>query len=131
MRSPVRPTPRRRHGSTTWVVRPGLLRLENRVLPAVFVVNSLVDGVDAHPGDGVALTADGHTTLRAAVMEANALPGPDTVILPAGTYVLSIADVSAAGDPDTAATGDLDLLGTITLQGPGAGVTRIQGQGLD
>ncbi len=34
---------------------------------------------DTNPGDGLALTEDGLTTLRAAVEEANALPGPDEI----------------------------------------------------
>ena len=70
--------------------RSGMVRLEARILPAVFTVNSFTDGVDAHPGDGVAQTSDGRTTLRAAIMEANALGGVSTVVLPAGSYTLSL-----------------------------------------
>src|SRR5437763_16145719 len=78
-------SPRRRQRRPRGI-RPAVDRLESRTLPATFVVNSLLDAPDAHPGDGVARTADGLTTLRAAVMEANALPGSDIVVLPAGTY---------------------------------------------
>jgi large repetitive protein len=46
-------------------------RLEDRLNP--FVVNSLLDTGDANPGDGIAADANGVTTLRAAVDEANAL----------------------------------------------------------
>jgi hypothetical protein len=49
----------------------------------VFTVNSTGDGGDTNPGDGVAEDADGNTTLRAAIEEANALPNfggvPDTI----------------------------------------------------
>jgi hypothetical protein len=106
--------------------RPDLLRLETRVLPAVFIVNSFLDGRDANPGDGVALTADGRTTLRAAVMEANALPGPDTIVLPAGTYTLD----AALNDPASPGS-SLVLRDAITILGAGGGATRIQGDGRD
>src|SRR4051812_40303549 len=84
----------RRRPSRRWPrgrdARPAFLRLEARVLPAVFTVNSSADGAAARPGDGVALTADGRVTLRAAVMEANALGTASTIILPAGSYTLSL-----------------------------------------
>jgi hypothetical protein len=53
-----------------------------------FVVNSGRDSHDANPGDGVAADEFGQDTsscsLRASVEEANALPGPDTVLVPDG-----------------------------------------------
>ena len=52
---------------------------------AVFLVDDTGDEGDANPGDGEALTADGDVTLRAAVEEANALAGADTVGLPGST----------------------------------------------
>jgi hypothetical protein len=53
----------------------------------LMVNNSLGDVLDANPGDGVCETATGNgiCTLRAAVMEANATPGHDNIIVPAGT----------------------------------------------
>ena len=50
-----------------------------------FTVNSTVDAVDANPGDGVCETAPGNgaCTLRAAVQEANDLPGMDEINVPA------------------------------------------------
>src|SRR3954447_17536193 len=56
-----------------------------------FTVDSAADSVDAAPGNGACLDAGGLCSLRAAVMEANALAGPDVVILPSGTYSLTIA----------------------------------------
>lgn len=56
---------------------------------ATFTVNSTADAVDAALGDGVCATAGGQCTLRAAIQEANALAGADTITLPAGTYILT------------------------------------------
>ena len=51
---------------------------------ATFTVNATADAVDAIPGDGLCQTATpGQCTLRAAIMETNALPGTHTII-PAG-----------------------------------------------
>ncbi|MBX3176022.1 MAG: DUF5011 domain-containing protein [Candidatus Hydrogenedentes bacterium] len=62
----------------------GVLGLCGAIQPAqgaVFFVNSFGDEGDAVPGDGVAETMPGTgiTTLRAAIEEANAFPGPDTI----------------------------------------------------
>lgn len=53
-----------------------------------FPVTSVADERDASPGDGVCSAAGGACTVRAAIEEANALPGADAVTLAAGTYVL-------------------------------------------
>jgi hypothetical protein len=66
-------------------------RLEDRTLLSSFVVNVLADTVDVNPGDGLAQDAAGNTSLRAAVMESNALAGADTIILGTGTFTLAIA----------------------------------------
>src|SRR5438874_11845169 len=116
---PTRVPRRRPRGPGVALARPDLIRLEARVLPAVFTVNSFTDGVDARPGDGVAQTSDGRTTLRAAIMEANALGGASTIVLPAGSYTLSLS----GPNEDAAATGDLDILAPITVQGAGSGPT--------
>lgn len=94
---------------------------------ATFTVDSTADAVDANPGDGTCATAAGGCTLRAAVQEANALPGADTIILPSGTYTLTIP---GAGE-DTAATGDLDITDDLTLTGAATAITIIDGGGLD
>ena len=95
-----------------------------------FVVNSTADTVDAHPGDGLAEDSSGNTTLRAAIMEANALAGDQTIILPAGTYTLAIAGTGE----DAAATGDLDITdtsGRLVIFGLGAGSTIVDADGID
>lgn len=53
---------------------------------AQFTVNSTADLHDAIPGDGKCDTGGGGCTLRAAIHEANALAGRDTIIVPPGSY---------------------------------------------
>jgi CSLREA domain-containing protein len=93
--------------STGWQARAGS-----------FTVDSTVDAVDANPGDGVCATAAGQCTLRAAIQEANALTGADTVILPSGEYAVLIP--SLVDDEDTIAEGDLDITADLNIEGAGA-----------
>jgi len=91
---------------------------------ATFTVNATTDAVDANPGDGVCQTAAaGECTLRAAVMEANKLPGPDNIVLPAGKYQLFLhgtASTNPFGESDDS-VGDLDIKESLTITGvPGA-----------
>jgi CSLREA domain-containing protein len=95
--------------------------------PLTFTVNSTTDAVDTAPGNGVCATAAGACTLRAAIQEANAHAGLDTISIPAGTYVLTIA----GRDEDLAATGDLDITDTVTIAGAGAPTVIIDGNGID
>ena len=104
-------------------------RLEDRTLLAAFTVNTLLDTVDANPGDGLALDANGNTSLRAAVMEANALSGADTITLGAGVYQFSLAGTEV-GDYSSG-VGDLDITSQITIEGAGAGQTTIDANLLD
>lgn len=62
-------------------------------------------------------------SLREAVIDANEDQDLDRILLSAGTYELTLANV--AGDEDLAATGDLDLTSNIELLGPGATMTTI------
>jgi Right handed beta helix region len=94
---------------------------------ASFTVDATHDAVDASPGDRVCADAGGACTLRAAVMETNALAGADEISLPTGTYVLSIP---GAGE-DASETGDLDVAGDLTISGAGRETTAIDGGGLD
>lgn len=57
---------------------------------ATFTVNSLTENEDILPGDGLCNSIGGWCTLRAAVMEANALPGADVINLMAGTYNMTM-----------------------------------------
>ena len=94
---------------------------------APFVVNSTLDAVDAAPGNGVCATAGGVCTLRAAVQEANALPGADVITLPAGIYMLTIAGTGEF----LAATGDLNIFGDVTINGAGSATTIVDGNAID
>lgn len=85
----------------------------------VFTVTTTADETD-----GPCTPAD--CSLREAVLAANAAPDADTIVLPAGTYVLT-----GAGGEDLAATGDLDLRGSVTIEGAGAATTIIDGGGVD
>jgi CSLREA domain-containing protein len=99
-----------------------------RTRAASFTVDSTMDLVDANPGDGVCSAGpSGPCTLRAAIQESNALPGDDDVILPAGTYVLTIP----GADEDDGATGDLDVGDAVSVFGAGRDVTIVDGNGLD
>lgn len=82
---------------------------------AGFNVTVTYDAVDAFPGDGICADAAGNCTLRAAVMEANALPGWDDVSVPGGLYQLGLA---TPGE-DFAAKGDLDIRDGIGIFGQG------------
>lgn len=97
---------------------------------ASFTVNDVADLVDALPGDGLcdAAPGTGLCTLRAAIQEANALPGADQITLPPGTYALTIPP---SGNNDDGASGDLDVYGDLLLQGAGRGTTIVDGSGLD
>jgi hypothetical protein len=102
----------------------GVAGVPSAALAASFTVNDTSDVVDINPGDGRCRTAAGTCTLRAAVMETNALGGADTVTLPAGTYTLSI--IGAARD---ASAGDLNITDALTLAGAGATSTVITATG--
>ena len=99
----------------------------------VLTVDSTADAVDATPGDGACRTADGTCTLRAAVMEANAVLGPDTIVVPAGRYVMEIAAFPQRGQTqeNDAGNGDLDLSDTVTIRGAGARETIVDAAGTD
>lgn len=94
---------------------------------AALRVTTTADAPDAAVGDGrcASTTPDGGCTLRAALQEVGASDG-GTVLVPAGRFTLSIPPGS-----DDATTGDLDLVGRVTVRGAGAGHTVVDGAGLD
>jgi len=98
-----------------------------RASAATFTVDSTEDAVDSRPGDGKCATSTGACTLRAAIQETNALSGADTIVLPAGNYVLSIPGPAE----DAAASGDLDITDSLTISGAGAATTVVDGAQLD
>jgi CSLREA domain-containing protein len=58
-------------------------------LASTYTVNDLGDAPDAAPGNDVCATAGAVCTLRAAIMEANAHPGPDTIIFSVAGTILA------------------------------------------
>lgn len=78
-----------------------------------FTLDSTTDEVDSSPGDGLCVSSSGVCTLRAAIMEANALTGADDITVPAGVYLLTLTGT----EEDAAATGDLDITDELTLVG--------------
>jgi len=105
-----------------WFAALALALLASPAGAAVFVVDTNADGADTDPGDTFcdadALLGGNQCTLRAAVMESNALDGADTIQLPTGTFALTIPDFLA---PDNATTGDLDVQeGGLTIEGAAA-----------
>ncbi|MEZ4707889.1 MAG: choice-of-anchor Q domain-containing protein [Caldilineaceae bacterium] len=107
----------------------GHVRQMNAAPNVSFTVNSTDDGADFNPGDGVCETGVGNgiCTLRAAIMETNALPGADEIVLPAGHYGITIGGVLE----DFGAFGDLDIRDSLTINGVSAAETVVDGNGRD
>lgn len=95
-----------------------------------FVVDSTADATDALPGDGVCDTGAGECSLRAAIQEANALDGADSIEVPAGTYSLAITGAGEPAGTPGIEFDDLDITGDLTIAGAGAEDTIIDGGGL-
>lgn len=89
---------------------------------ATFVVNTTADTQDAAPGDGICADSGALCSLRAAITEANAFAGSDTITLPAGTYTESLV----AANENANAGGDYDITSSITINGAAAASTFIQ-----
>ncbi len=95
-----------------------LVALETRDVPATFTVTSFSDsstvGVDLTTGK---IAAFGNTiTLRSAILASNATAGTDDIVVPAGSYTLSIA----GSNEDAGITGDLDITDSVNITATGA-----------
>ncbi|MBI5567998.1 MAG: hypothetical protein HY870_24080 [Chloroflexi bacterium] len=85
------------------------------VVPAAdFIVNTITDGSNSNTGDGLCADANGDCTLRAAIQQANATPGAQSIALPDWQVIL-----------DT----DLAINADVTITGLGAGKTILGGDG--
>lgn len=67
-------------------------------------------------------------SLREAIRAANAAPGADLIVLPTGSYILSLPYTK--NDPG-GANGDLNITDSLTIHGAGAANTIIDGNQLD
>ncbi len=105
-----RPSARR---TRTRQARLGIMLLEERAVPATFTVNL--------PGDGL-----GPGTLRWAVIQANATPAADTIVIRPGTYTLTRSGPGGDGGM----TGALEVKGNVTIRGAGVDQTRVVASGL-
>ena len=108
---------------------PALEALEGRVVLSTFHVNTFADTVAVNLKTG--RDATGHVSLRSAIMAADANPkSSDTIVLPAGTFNLTIAPTGNDGP----SSGDLDILvdNKLTIKGSTkGGQTIISGNNLD
>ena len=76
-----------------------------------------------NPVDGACDAGGGRCTLRAAVQQANVSADADTIVLPAGTYRLTLR----GSEENASATGDLDIASDMTIVGAGPTSTIIDG----
>src|ERR671914_754176 len=83
-----------------------------------FTVNNTRDEVDTNPGNGLCQTfsGPGQCSLRAAIQEANASIGADTIIIQPGVYELEVPTLNE----DLPETGDYDIHGSLTIVRSGA-----------
>lgn len=101
------------------------------VVPTALSVTTTADEVDQRPGNGTCATVSNTCSLRAAVQEANRLPGSQTIIVPAGVYDLSIPpDNENLLDPAAAGGGDLDLFGSVIVAGADQATVIVDGNDL-
>src|SRR5271166_3550898 len=76
-------------------LRPALDWLEGRVVLSTFHVNTTLDTVAVNLKTGT--DASGHVSLRSAIMAADAKGGSNKIIVPAGTFTLTIPAASGDG----------------------------------
>jgi uncharacterized repeat protein (TIGR01451 family) len=104
---------------------------------SLMLIGSLLKQVSAMPLAALSVTVDrtddtaaatactaaaNDCSLRGAIIAANANPG-STITIPAGTYMLTIS--SGGSFENAAATGDLDINESVTINGAGSGSTII------
>ena len=114
-----------RNSRTTHRVRPRIDGLEDRFLLATFKVNTTLDTVAVNLKTGQ--DATGRISLRSAIQAANAKPNADTIVVPAGTYQLTLTGANEDND----ATGDLDINSNVTIKGKGSSSTIVDANNID
>jgi hypothetical protein len=107
-------------------VNPTTNRINVAHSGSAITVNTVMDEAAVNPATSDT-TVDGKISLRSAIQYTNAQAGPDTIIVPAGTYNITISQLGG----DSAATGNFDINDTLTIIGVGASQTIISGNGYD
>jgi CSLREA domain-containing protein len=92
-----------------------------------FTVSRQDDAADATPGNGQCDAVGGGCTLRAAIAEANERDEPTTVVLPAGTFRLTLPNVPNQDSGDL----ELEPAAALAVVGAGAGRSVVLGDGHD
>jgi len=87
---------------------------EDRLAPATLYVNTVLDDVTPN---------NGKFSLREAIDRANSTANADVIVLPAGSFNITIA----GNNDDANLTGDFDITSPLTILGKGAGLTKIDG----
>jgi CSLREA domain-containing protein len=111
----------------TFAVALSALAFAGSAGAANFFVTTTADAPDVAPGNGVCADASGACTLRAAVMEANALPGWDNVYVRPATYLLT----NLGPCEDGSVTGDIDIRSELSIIGYDPVKTIVSGLGSD
>jgi hypothetical protein len=107
-------TSKRTHHASSRRFVPALEVLEGRTLPSTFTVLNLADS-----GDG---------SLRAAVLAANANPGPDVIDFDNGLFANGMATIQLTGGEIDINGGDIENDSALTITGPGADKLTIDAQ---
>lgn len=98
-------------------------------LPAAAVDFEVETEADTNDGFCTSVASPIHfpCSLREAIIRTNEIPGKDTILLPPGTYQLTIPGPGES----LSATGDLNIFDDLDIIGSGSGVTRIVGDMTD
>src|SRR5262245_18380858 len=92
-----------------------------------FTVNSTTDVADLDPVNAPVCATAGSYSIRAAIQDANAHAGDDTIVVPAGNYLLSVPLGTEATTDVNDAVGDLDIKANMTITGAGSGLVTVDG----
>jgi CSLREA domain-containing protein len=112
---------------TAHALTPLILLFALPCAAVTFEVDTSADSVDALPGDHVCADSTHACSLRAAIQEANASSGDNTIVLPAGVYALALA----GNNEDLGASGDLDIDSDLAIEGADVATSVIDGGALD
>ena len=76
-----------------------------------FTVDTSSDSVDISPGDGVCADSNGECSVRAAIMESNAIAGANDIFIPNNEYLITLNGSSGNG----CVSGDLDITSDLVI----------------